>query len=101
LGVTRHRAVLPFDPDPRLLGAFLALAMTAAAVVMGLALRRLIGRFLPEDGRPAPSAHRASDALRRDVHRHRGVGVAATPLKVKPMRDAVLLAAWFGLRASS
>jgi hypothetical protein len=49
LGVTRHRAVLPFDPDPRLLGAFLALAMTAAAVVMGLALRRLIGRFLPED----------------------------------------------------
>jgi hypothetical protein len=41
--------VLPFDPDPRLLGAFLALAVTAAAVVMGpLALRRLIGRYLPE-----------------------------------------------------
>jgi hypothetical protein len=41
--------VLPFDPDPRLLGAFLSLATTAAAVVMGLALRRLIRRFLPED----------------------------------------------------
>jgi hypothetical protein len=32
-------------------------------------------------GRPAPPAHRAGDALRRDVHRHRGVGLAATPLK--------------------
>ena len=41
--------VLPFDPDPRLLGAFLALAVTAAAVVMGLALRRLVGRYLPEN----------------------------------------------------
>jgi hypothetical protein len=40
--------VLPFDRDPRLLGAFLALAVTAAAVVMGLALRRLIGRYLLE-----------------------------------------------------
>ena len=45
----RRMTVLPFDPDPRLLGAFLALAVTAAAVVMGLALRRLIGRYLPED----------------------------------------------------
>jgi hypothetical protein len=36
--------VLPFDPDPRLLGAFLALAVTAAAVVMGLALRRFLSR---------------------------------------------------------
>ena len=41
--------VLPFDPDPRLLGAFLALAVTAAAVVMGLALRRLVGRYLPKN----------------------------------------------------
>jgi hypothetical protein len=41
--------VLPFDPDPRLLGAFLALAVTAAAVVMGLALRRFLSRWLPED----------------------------------------------------
>jgi Kef-type K+ transport system membrane component KefB len=41
--------VLPFDPDPRLLGAFLALAVTAGAVVMGLALRTLIGRYMPED----------------------------------------------------
>jgi hypothetical protein len=40
--------VLPFDPDPRLLGAFLALAVTAAAIVMGLALRRLVGWYLPE-----------------------------------------------------
>jgi hypothetical protein len=41
--------VLPFDPDPRLLGAFLALAVTAPAVVMGLALRRFLSRWLPED----------------------------------------------------
>jgi hypothetical protein len=41
--------VLPFDHDPRLLGAFLALAVTAAAVAMGLALRRLVGWYLPED----------------------------------------------------
>jgi hypothetical protein len=41
--------VLPSYPDPRLLGAFLALAVTAAAVTMSLALRRLIGRYLPED----------------------------------------------------
>ena len=41
--------VLPFDPDPRLLGAFLAPAVTGAAVVMGLALRRLVGRYLPEN----------------------------------------------------
>lgn len=41
--------VLPFDPDPQLLGAFLAMVITAAAVIMGLALRRLIHRYLPED----------------------------------------------------
>jgi hypothetical protein len=48
--------VLPFDPDPRLLGAFLALAVTAAAVVMGLALRRLIGRYLRPRATRAVSA---------------------------------------------
>jgi len=41
--------VLPFEPDPRLLGAFLALVVTAAAVSMGLALRRVVGRYLAED----------------------------------------------------
>ena len=40
--------VLPFDPDPRLLRAFLALVVTAAALAMGLALRRLVGWYLPE-----------------------------------------------------
>jgi hypothetical protein len=41
--------LLRFDPDPRLLGAFLALAVTAAAVVIGLAHRRFLSRWLPED----------------------------------------------------
>jgi heme/copper-type cytochrome/quinol oxidase subunit 4 len=41
--------VLPFDPDPRLLGAFFALVVTAAAVAMGVALRRLVAMYMPED----------------------------------------------------
>ena len=41
--------VLPFDRDPRLLGAFFALVVTAAAVVIGLGMRRLVGRCLAED----------------------------------------------------
>jgi hypothetical protein len=42
-------SVLPFDSDPRLLGAFLALLVIAAAVSMGLPLRRVVGRYLAED----------------------------------------------------
>jgi hypothetical protein len=41
--------VLPVDPDPRLLGAFLALVVTAVALAVGLALRRFLSRWLPED----------------------------------------------------
>jgi hypothetical protein len=41
--------VLPFDPDPRLLGAFFALVVTAAAVAMGVAMRRLVAMYMPED----------------------------------------------------
>jgi hypothetical protein len=41
--------VLAFDRDPRLLGAFLALLVTAAAVVIGLGTRTLVGRYMAED----------------------------------------------------
>ncbi len=41
--------VIPFRADPRLLAMFAPLFIAAAALVVGLALRNLIDRFLDED----------------------------------------------------
>jgi hypothetical protein len=42
-------AVLPFDPDPRPVAVALLLFITAAALAIGLLLRRVVDRFCDED----------------------------------------------------
>ena len=41
--------VAPFHPDPRVLAIFTGFSLTAAALAVGLMLRKAIGRFLAED----------------------------------------------------
>jgi hypothetical protein len=40
--------VAPFNPDPRIVAFFDAVALPALALAAGLALHRFIGRWLPE-----------------------------------------------------
>jgi hypothetical protein len=42
-------AILPFDPDPRLLAMLLPFFSIAAALVIAQALRKLVDRYFAED----------------------------------------------------
>ena len=64
---------------PRLLAMFAPLFIAAAALAVGLVLRKFIDRFLDEDD-PRRQSDRTGFALRRDLHRPRDVGAPAAPL---------------------
>jgi hypothetical protein len=73
--------IAPFHSDPRVLALLAMFAITAASLAVGLALRRFLSRWLPEDD---PRRQLIAQAmLYGGTFVVRGVCMASPPLKVK------------------